>query len=595
MSTPEKLYVIQRNSNQKVDNNMKPKHTYWLRITKLFNLESRKWAIIGASILSVCSFIVVMIEEFYYQGIEFFLTTTFTLDHFIVPILFTLIGWTGGHYYGKTIEVRKRMEQALKESKEKYQMLIEKLEEGVLLEDSEGYTSFVNPKTVEMLGYTEEELLGKHWSFLAAAEDLNKMKAEANKRPNGVSSTYEGGLQAKNGSIIPVIITATPIFSNNGEFKGVLSVFTDITVRKRMELALTESKEKYQMLVEELEEGVLLEDSEGYISFVNPKTAEMLQYSTEELLGKYWNNMMVVKDLIRIKAKSNKYLKGVIGTYEGRLQAKDGSKIPVIITSTPIYNKSEFHGVLSVITDITERKRMEEEKEDLEKKRADFISMTSHELRTPLTAIKGYGMFLEKHFKAISQDKIQTYFNMITKNIKRLERLIDGVSVLGSIERGLFKLELTKTNFTDFLNEAMQPYIELLSDQFEYVPLPKEFKVFCKIDESSLLHVFNNIIDNAIKHTERKSRKISVTMEFLPDIIRVFIKDNGAGIKPINLKRIFDPFTSFPTSHSVKGTGIGLFVSQVIIDHHNGFITAYSDGEGKGSAFIVELPRLVDS
>jgi len=261
----------------------------------------------------------------------------------------------------RDISDRKEAEEALREAKEKYQMLIEKMEEGVLLEDAEGKISFVNPRATNMFGYTEEELLGKHWTYIITQEDLDKAQTESKKRPSGISTTYEVNIKTKDGVHIPIIVTATPIFSKAGNFDGVLCVFTDITEQKQVEESLREAKEKYQMLIEKMEEGVLLEDANGLISFLNPKLADMFGYMEEELLGKHWSYIAAAEDLDKFEIESAKRPSGISSTYEARALAKDGSVIPVIITATPIFSKKEtFAGVLSVYVDITERKRAEE-------------------------------------------------------------------------------------------------------------------------------------------------------------------------------------------------------------------------------------------
>ncbi len=411
-------------------------------------------------------------------------------------------------YIGKTanlvtlidITERKQAEEALRESKEKYQMLVEKMQEGVLLEDAKGVLSFVNPRTAELLGYTEDELLGKHWSYLVPKEYLDQVKVETKKRPKGISSTYEAYVLAKDGHYIPVIITATPIFSN-GDFDGVLAVFTDITERKLAEKKLRESvekyrkiletieegyyevdiagnfsffndslckilgyprtellgmnyrqymdeetakrvyqtyntvfrtgeparvfdfgfikkdgtrraseasispmrnsageivgfrgitrdvtertemakaldveREKYQMLVEKLEEGVTLEDPEGFITFANPKTLETLGYTEDELLGKHWSFIVPESDLEQSYFETAKRSKGISSIYESSLSAKDGTIIPVIVTATPIFSSTgEFQGVLVLSTDITDRKRVEEELEQSEEKYSNLF------------------------------------------------------------------------------------------------------------------------------------------------------------------------------------------------------------------------------
>jgi len=125
-------------------------------------------------------------------------------------------------------------ERALEESEKKYRTLVEKLEEGLTLEDVNGNITFVNPKTLEQLGYTEEELLGKHWTFIVPEKDHAESYVESNNRPKGISSTYESNILAKDGTRIPVIVSATPIFST-GKFQGTLVLSTDITELKEAE------------------------------------------------------------------------------------------------------------------------------------------------------------------------------------------------------------------------------------------------------------------------------------------------------------------------------------------------------------------------
>ncbi|MFX1517215.1 MAG: PAS domain-containing protein, partial [Promethearchaeota archaeon] len=271
-------------------------------------------------------------------------------------------------YKGKTanlvtlidITERKQAEEELRKSKEKYQMLVEKLQEGVLLEDAKGQIIFINPRTADLLGYTQEELLGKHWSYIVPEEYLEMIKTEAMKRPQGEGSTYEAYISSKDGQKIPVIITAAPIFSSTGEFDGVLTVFTDITARKMAEKELIESKEKYQMLVEKLEEGIILEDAEGYVSFLNPKAAEMFGFPMEELIGQHWTYHVPEPNLEIAMKESKKRVEGISSTYEVVLQKKDKSLITVLISATPVFtSEGKFNGVISVFTDITERKLAE--------------------------------------------------------------------------------------------------------------------------------------------------------------------------------------------------------------------------------------------
>ncbi|MFX0183015.1 MAG: PAS domain S-box protein [Candidatus Hodarchaeota archaeon] len=612
------------------------------------------------------------------------------------------------------ITERKRTEDALRESEEKYRNLVEKMEEGVLLEDAKGIISFVNPRTAEMLGYNKTELLGKHWTYIVPKKELFKTTRESKKRPHGISSTYESVLQAKGGSHIPVIITSSPIISDNNKFKGVLSVFTDITERKIMEEALRESerqyrslfenipiglfrctlngeflaanpafleklgfssfeelieikpekiaiqrgyprdlflkeieekgevrgfenrfkrpdgstiyirenarvikdsdgpilyyegsleditdrklaeealreaKEKYQMLVEKMEEGVALEDTEGIITFVNPKTVNLLGYTEDDLVGKHWSIIVSEEFHSKHESEGRKRSNGISSTYESILLAKDGTRIPVIITATPIFSTAkEFEGVLVVITDITERKQVEEVKEELADRQREFMDQTAHELRTPLTIIKGYTEFLLR--KEHDVEKIRV-LNIILRNIGRLEELGSSVGDIYRIERGSFSVNLEKMEFHEFLLSYIEPYLKLYRDQLVYDDSLATNKVFIRGDSKRLVNVLNNILDNSIRNTSNESRKIILTMGIINNQVQLKIIDNGVGVNPDNLERIFEKFVSIPTKYDVTGTGIGLYISREIIKAHDGTIFAYSEGEDKGTTITINLP-----
>ncbi|MHA1946451.1 MAG: PAS domain S-box protein [Candidatus Hodarchaeales archaeon] len=146
------------------------------------------------------------------------------------------------------ITARKNIEEALRKSEQKYRMLVERMEEAVFLEDAEGRIIFVNPRGVELLKISsEEEILGHHWSDFTPPEALEMSRIESAKRPLGISSTYETQMQAKDETIIPIQIAATPIFTENNNFNGVLCVYTDLTERTKAEERLKKVKREEEL------------------------------------------------------------------------------------------------------------------------------------------------------------------------------------------------------------------------------------------------------------------------------------------------------------------------------------------------------------
>lgn len=363
----------------------------------------------------------------------------------------------------------------------------------------------------------------------------------------------------------------------------------DITERKRAEEALRESEAKYSSLVENAKDGVVIVQ-DGIFQFVNRAMAELSGYKVEKIVGKPFSDLVAPESRHLVSQKYISRLAGenVPGRLETKIQCKDETIKDVELTASMIkYNG--LPAATAIVRDITARKQAEEAKRDLEERRANFIAITSHELRTPLTVIKGYGEILAHKLDELDDEIKLQCFRAINRNVRRLERLITGVTTLDQLERGIFRLEKTEMDFFNFLMTALQPYQTRLGSQLEVRVIHERDHVGIEVDPDRILQVLDNLLENAIKHTHREHRKIIVTSEIQSQVVRVKVTDNGAGISSEDLERIFEPFMSIPTKFSVGGTGIGLNISRMIVKAHGGTLTAYSEGKGQGATFVMEL------
>lgn len=257
---------------------------------------------------------------------------------------------------------RKKIEEALEEAKAKYQMLLEKQNEALVFEDTHGVITYANPRLLELIGYTEEEVIGQHWSFIVHPIFVEIVKAESAKRPKGVSSTYESCLQAKDGRRVPIIISATPIFSDSGEFQGILIFNTDITERKKMEEALRESEERYRTLVENIPIGIYRTTPGGKILAANPAFVKHIGYSSfEEIAQKNVNEIASVTGYPRDRFLKEIEEKGEVRGLEIKRVSIDGNVIHTRENTRVVKDSSGevlyFEGTLE---DITEKKIMED-------------------------------------------------------------------------------------------------------------------------------------------------------------------------------------------------------------------------------------------
>ncbi len=191
----------------------------------------------------------------------------------------------GSVYGARDINERKKVEERLKESEEKYRNIVETANEGILRIDAEVRITYVNEKMAEMLGYGLEELIGRFlWDF-ADEEGKAILKLNMEKRRQGINEVYELKLICKDGSPLWALISAKAFFNKEGEFTGSLGMFTDITKRKQTEEGLLQSEQHYRLLYETMLQGVVYQDASGRIISMNPAAERILGKTPAEFLG----------------------------------------------------------------------------------------------------------------------------------------------------------------------------------------------------------------------------------------------------------------------------------------------------------------------
>jgi diguanylate cyclase (GGDEF)-like protein/PAS domain S-box-containing protein len=238
--------------------------------------------------------------------------------------------------------------------------IVQSMEEGIFIEDETGHATFVNPKTAELLGYTLEELIGKHWTEIVLPEEVAKIAAETDKRPRGIASHYETTLLARDGRRVPIIVSARPLFDAE-RFAGVLTVFTDITARKQAEEALHRGEERWRMYIEQANDLIFGLDPSGRINMVNQAACRTLGYTPEELIGTSPLEFIVPETLADAAAALARVLKGEnIEQFEIAALTKDGRRIIIDVRGRSLHENGQFVGTFHIARDITERRQTEE-------------------------------------------------------------------------------------------------------------------------------------------------------------------------------------------------------------------------------------------
>jgi len=237
-----------------------------------------------------------------------------------------------------------------------------------------------------------------------------------------------------------------------------------------------------------------------------------------------------------------------------------------------------------------ELKQANEDLKKLDKAKSDFISIASHQLRTPLTAIKGFtSMILEGSYgrtTKVVHDKLEKIY----ESAERLIRLVNDLLDLSHMEGGKMEFDFQKINLTQMVKSVAEELdIQAQKKKLKLIVDLGERDLFVKADEQKLRQVVMNLIDNAVKYTEKGEVKVSV--KEVSNKIQFAIKDTGMGMKPEEINSLFQKFVrgSEASHYHTEGAGIGLYVARQLIEAHQGRVWAESEGEGKGSTFFVEI------
>jgi len=504
------------------------------------------------------------------------------------------------------IGTRKQAEQAVRESEERYRALVnlgaEVGEAVIMLQDTEqgeGIQTFVNKEGPRITGYPEEELLGMSFFDLihpkdrAAFMDMNRRKMQGEVMPN----LFEMSIIRKDGTEVPIEITSAYTIYK-GERADVCYI-RDITERKRAEEALRESQEKLWWMFESVTDGLLVIDLNGVIIELNEKAVEMHGFSSkDELLDKSAIELVAPHDHKRIATNMRKVIKrGAIRDIEYTLLKADGAEFPAELSTSVLKDASGNPvGHITLVRDITERKRVEAERKELEQKAqlasrlatvGEMASGIAHEINNPLTSIIGFAqLVMDRNIP----DDIREDIGVIYSEAQRTAEVVKNLLTFARKHAPASQLTNINSVVEDILKlRAYEHRVNNIQVNTRFDPkLPETV-----VDYFQMQQVFLNIILNgetAMLEAHNKGT-LTITTQKVNSTINVSFTDDGPGIAKENLSRIFDPF--FTTREVGKGTGLGLSVCYGIVAEHGGRIYARSK-LGKGATFVVELPINAD-
>ncbi len=485
--------------------------------------------------------------------------------------------------------------EKLMESENRMSTLIMNMQTGILLEDENRKILLTNQRFCDMFGIPAPPEALKGADCSNAAEDSKHHFEEPDKFVNRINAlladrktVISEELKLANGRVYER--SYIPIYTN-GEYKGHLWSYDDVTLRKRYKESLKAQKEKYSNIIANMNLGLIEVDNQDRVLFANQSFCDISGYSVEELTGNKASDLLLLEEYKeKLSRKNNKRVKGISDSYEVKVRTKNGDIRNWLISGAPNYDvKGKVIGSIGIHLDITNQKKLEAKQQELLEDLAirneqlnDYAHIVSHDLKSPLRNISALLTWTKEDFQEKLGEESLKNIELMENKVEKMDHLIENILKYSSIDSAnLRKEEIDTHNLVEEIISMIYipSHIEVkLTDQ-----LPK-----IKADATRIQQLFQNLISNAVNYIDKEKGLVQIGVETKEDEFVFFISDNGCGIPEEYHTKIFKIFSS--VNSDKKSTGIGLSIVKKIVDLYNGDIWLESRA-GHGTTFYFSLKK----
>ena len=349
-------------------------------------------------------------------------------------------------------------------------------------------------------------------------------------------------------------------------------------------------------IVDSSDDAIVAKTLDGNITSWNGAAERMFGYSADEVLGRHISLIVPEERRTEDTEVLERIRKGEkIDHFETVRQAKDGSKIDVSVSISPVRDGAgKLVGISTIARDLSERKRSERERQQFidqiqsdNKAKDEFLALLGHELRNPLAAIASAGQLLAiaRNLEDVARPQI-----VIARQVAHLARLVDDLLDVARVRAGKITLDKRPVQLSDAVEHALDVLRSGMRPAWHVIEVDCG-DIAVQADPVRLEQIILNLLTNAVKYTPA-GRRIRVTARLENGLGALKVQDEGVGIAPSSLPRIFGLFVQgeWTVDRAEGGLGIGLTLVRTLTELHGGSVEAFSEGPGRGSVFTVRLP-----